>query len=126
MNYNTVAETSAVSVPTTDGSMYVLFMEDADGNCDRVAVQIGKSGTAIRAWTHAMMEMANVALSNGVKLSTIAIQLSNIYTDRNVTTATMNNIKSGPDGFVYAINVYLRSKKTAGYVPFDMPWAAGL
>lgn len=123
MKYNVAAPSSTIEVPTTDGKLFAIFIEDDVGKCQRVMIQIGKSGTAIRAWTAAMTEMVNISLENGVPIEIIAVQLSNIVTDKNITTSTMHNIRSGPDGFVYAINRYIRSKKKDDYLPFEMPWA---
>jgi len=122
LKYNDPAPTDAMKVRTTDGDLYVFFIEDTKGVCRKVMLQIGKSGTAVRAWTDAVMELTNVALDNNVDLATIAVTLSNIYTDRYVHTGGMNMIKSGPDGFVYAINKYIRTKFKQATVPFDMPW----
>lgn len=120
--YGLSAPVASVNVATTDGEMYIIFVEDESGKCQRVMIQIGKTGTAIRAWTEALMEVVNIAIDSGISLSVIAVKLSNIYTDRYVTGPNMNRIYSGPDGFVYAINRYLRTKHPADVIPFDMPW----
>lgn len=120
--YNVAQPLEAINVPTTDGEMFVFFIEDERGDCVRVMIMIGKTGTAIHAWTAALTEIVNIALDKGVKLMDICNSLSNIYTDKSVYLTKDRRIYSGPDGFVYAINRYIRTKYAADVVPFDMPW----
>jgi hypothetical protein len=114
-----------LKVKTTDGTMFIVFVEDGNGVCKKIDVQIGKTGTQVRAWTESLMTTANIALANGVSLSQLAIELSNITTDRvTMTGEEQSKIRSGPAGFVYAINKYLRYKKNDNRkLPFEMPWA---
>ena len=41
---------ATVKVQTPDGTMYLIIMENEHGMPSRVDIQIGKSGTNIRAW----------------------------------------------------------------------------
>lgn len=117
------AETTSIKCRTTDGTMYVFFIDDDNGKCQRVMIQLGKNGTMVRAWAESLMAIVNLALMNRVDLIDIANDLSNINSDRIMVTGEENSkIRSGPAGFVYAINKYIRSKNYTKRPPFDMPW----
>jgi hypothetical protein len=119
------SETIAIKVNTTDGKMFVFFIEDDYGKCQRVMINIGKGGYSLNAWAESLMYTVNLALTNRTPLVEIANELSNINSDKVVITGEGEEavkIKSGPAGFVYAINKYLRYKHKPTPTAWEMPW----
>jgi len=106
---NTTFDTSVIKVRTPDGKMFVSVMEDINGRPFKIAIQIGKNGSAIRSWTESVSNLVSRLLENNVPLSAIINDLSSLSTDR-VSFNADGIVRSGPDGVVYALFVYMRHK----------------
>jgi hypothetical protein len=112
---------AVLKVKTTDGTMFVTFIEDDLGKTTHILIQIGKTGTQIRAWTESMEVLINTLLDAGEPLISIATKLSNINTDKCVYQGD-RMIRSGPGGLVYAINKHISVTTRKERPPFDQPW----
>ncbi len=125
-NTNISYGTVVIEVVTTNGTMFVAFIEDDNGDCIQVMIQIGKNGSQVRAWTEAMQELVNMILADKKSIESVANVLENITTDRITislkTDEDRREIKSGPDGLVYAVDQYIKSKNRDSLAPFAMPW----
>ena len=122
MEYNVAYPVISVEVLTPDGKMFAVFIEDDEtGECIRVQIIIGKTGANIRAWSESLASMINELLSTGKSLAYIATQISGYYGDRSSFNNT-RNVKSGPDGIVYAINRYLLDKNKIETPILDQRW----
>lgn len=127
LDTNQAYSTIVIEVMTTDGKMYVAFMDDNEYNCIHVFVQIGKNGTNSRAWTEALQELINSLLGNGIMIDDIVPMIEDITTDKLVITGNIKDVKtnimSGPAGIVYAIRKYIEARDRSNKPPFMMPWA---
>lgn len=113
---------STIRTQTPDGTMFVTIIEDNNSIPVEILVSIGKTGTRIRAWTEAVQGLCTTILSLGGKLTDIANSIDNISTDDRYET------KSGPEGLVKCIAIYLKSradliKEHESDLPkLEMPW----
>jgi hypothetical protein len=111
---------STIRQDTPDGTMFVTIIEDEKAKPIEVLVSIGKTGTSIRAWTEAVQGLCNMVLSKGGGLTDIVNSIDSITTDK-----AYRNIRSGPEGLVRCISVYLRSRADLikdEKPSLDMPW----
>jgi len=100
---------SVIQVGTPDGTMYVTVIEDSTGNPVSIQIQIGKTGTSIRAWTSAITGLINRLLSYNTPLADIISDLASHSTSKSSFNRS-GSVKSGPDGVVYALFVYQKNK----------------
>lgn len=110
---------ATVKVQTPDGTMYLIIMENEHGMPSRVDIQIGKSGTPIRAWSMATSDLINLCLDNGISLHQIVARIIGATSDRSRDNEE-GKVSSGPEGVAYAIFSYLRHKKAGAGPYFDM------
>lgn len=109
---NETFDTSVIKVRTPDGKMFVSVMEDASGKPFKIAIQIGKNGSAIRSWTESVSNLISRLLEVNTPLSSIINDLSSLSTDR-VSFNADGIVRSGPDGVVYALFVYMKHRQVA-------------
>lgn len=104
-----VCECIVLKVPTPDGTLFVTVLEE---NNKPIAfrLEIGKSGSTLRAWCDATALMSTLSLQKGATLDEIITELSNISSDKISFTDTQVPVRSGPDGFVLALMRYRQSK----------------
>lgn len=125
LNYNRSYLTTTISVSTTDGPMFVLFVDDDDGKCIHVMIQIGKTGSQTRAWTDSLQELINMLLTDGKSIEDAVTVLRDITTDRITVSGEDNvEIKSGPEGLVYAVSRYIKHRDRSLQPAFAMPWSS--
>lgn len=110
---------TSIRVVTPDGTMFVHIGE-YDGGPKKVWLHIGKAGTSLSTWTDALGRVISLALRNGVKLSDVVEEISNIKTSRTRKAANGAYISSGPDGLAHGLLSYAASKRKdedEGYRP---------
>lgn len=94
-----------IRVPTPDGTMFLMIDEDESGKPVMIRLEIGKVGSALRAWTDVTGRLITLAIANGATLEDIVTEISNITSDRLVYNRRIP-IRSGPDGIAYGIMQY--------------------
>src|SRR6267143_4805519 len=100
-----------IQTHTPDGTMYVTIME-RNGVPYKIDVQIGKSGSSIRAWTDAIARLVSLALRSGVNIHTIVEEVSDITSYRQAWQQD-KEIRSGPEGLAYSLLRYLKPDNRA-------------
>lgn len=100
----------SIKVRTTAGTMFVMVMEDANGEPIGVQLNIGKAGSEISAMTHGLERVINIALDRGAALTEFIQELSNHTTDKTVLVGNGVSIRSVIDGIVWAFIEYNRDK----------------
>lgn len=111
-------ECAVVRQPTPDGELYLTIIEDNDHRPVKLFIEIGKSGSSIRAWTDAFQRIASLVLDNGGSIDDIISELSGItsgFIARDSGAGAIVN--SGPSGIVRALEKYKADK----YVRFIKP-----
>lgn len=98
-----------MKVHTPDGTMFVNVLDDENGQPIQVIINIGKAGSAIAAWAHALSAMITVGLRAGVKLEVYLTELSSITSDKTARTLT-SKCSSGPEGVWMALVRYRKEK----------------
>lgn len=96
---------AVVRVPTPDGTLFLIVDEDASGRPCMIRFEIGKVGSALRAWTEAVGRLITLSLSKGATLEDVITEVSNITSDR-IAYAGRVPIRSGPDGLAYGLVKY--------------------
>src|SRR6267142_2871277 len=76
-----VLKSSTVKASTPDGSMFFTIIEN-NGKPVGVDILIGKGGSSVQAWAQSLSLVITLALRNGVDISTVAEEISNITSDR--------------------------------------------
>ena len=104
-------QSTSLKVHTGNGTMYVFVLEDTRGVPVAIQATIGKCGTALFAWAYALAELANTILDKGGTLNEIIQALSNITSDNHSVTGNKVPIRSGPEGFKYALEMYQQDKR---------------
>lgn len=98
-----------VRVMTPDGVLFVTIVEDSGGSMPKpvqVLITLGKTGSAIAAWANMTALLCSVLLERGVQLADIAMEISNILSDKRAPTGNGFDIRSGPEGLKYAFMKY--------------------
>lgn len=103
-------------VHTPDGTLFLSIVEE-DGRPIRMSIEIGKSGSAIRAWTSTVEDLINTLLDKNVGIRELIAIFSSNHGDRE-SLNSHGNVKSGSDGIVYALYRYLIAKKVGMNRPF--------
>lgn len=107
-------ESFTVQVMTPDGKMFVTIVENPNNGRpkpEQILIVLGKTGSAIAAWANMAGLLTTLLLDKGVPLSDIAVQISNILTDRRTSQSNGLDIRSGPEGLKYA---FLRYNENLG------------
>jgi hypothetical protein len=104
-----VCNCSVIEVTTPDGTMFVTILE-LNNKPIGFRLEIGKSGSTLRAWCEAVGQLATLAIQAGISLDDIITELSNLSSDKLVFTGKQVPVRSGPDGFVVALMRYRQSK----------------
>lgn len=99
-----------IRVETPEGTLYVNFIEDEAGQPFEVKIEIGKSGSTIRAWTEVTSRLISELLQAGKDVYDIIPIISNNTSDRIKRTKNNVLIRSGSDGVAYALYRYLDDK----------------
>lgn len=104
--YNSIS----IRVPTTAGTMFVLIMEDENGDPVGIQLNIGKAGNELSTLAHGLARTASLALDRGASISDLIQELSGHTTDKRVTTANGSEVRSVPAGLVWALIEYGRDR----------------
>ena len=96
---------AVIRVATPDGTLFLIVDEDTSGKPVDIRMEIGKAGTAIRAWSEAAGKLLTLAINKGVTLEEVITEISNITSDRLVYHGRVP-IRSGPDGLAYGLVRY--------------------
>jgi hypothetical protein len=99
-----------VRVMTPDGVMFVTVVEDEKLGREpkpvQVLITLGKTGSAIAAWANMTALLTTVLLERGVELTDVAMEISNILSDKRAPHGNGIDIRSGPEGLKYAFMRY--------------------
>lgn len=100
-------------VPTPDGVMYLVVIEDAQGNVFKIDVNAGKCGSSFMAWSQAFCDLLSIRLANKeTTIPDIINFLSDYNTDRVRMGSDKLEVKSGPHGIKIALLKYLQFKSS--------------
>lgn len=99
-----------IQVPSPDGTMFVTIMEDNVGKPVGVDIHIGKAGAAVAAWANALARIMNVALDRGATINDLAVELSNMTSDKRRDTANGEPVRSAIEAVWLALVKYKRDK----------------
>lgn len=99
-------------VNTPDGTMFINILEDKAGVICGVEITVGKSGGALKVWSHSFARMITMGLEHGVTLEELCTELSSQNSDKARITGKGINIRSGVDGVYYALMQYRADKFT--------------
>lgn len=114
MNVETVPQDKFASVtfqiPTPDGNMFVTITEDDDGKPNAVWIHIGKSGSAVGAWSNTLARTMTLALDHGATINDLLVELSSQTTDKFRITPEGEAVRSGIEGVWVALMKYKRDK----------------
>lgn len=102
-------ESKTIRTTTPDGTMFTIIDENPDGTIAQIRVEIGKSGSKIRAWTFAFSQLVSMLIQRGASIEDIITVVSNTNSDKLVYDKT-TPIRSGPAGFVQALMIYKEHK----------------
>lgn len=97
-------------VPTPDGTLFLNIIEDSSGKMIGIDVNIGKAGSALRVWTHALSRITTMAIEKGATLEDLLTELSSQHSDRSIRIAKGIDIRSGIDGVYNALMQYRADK----------------
>lgn len=92
---------------TPDGMVYI-FITETDPISIRIT--IGKAGTSVAAWAHALMELVN-ALLHHVSVQDVMLLLQEISTSNPTMNTNGYLCKSTPEAVAYAFTEYLQQKR---------------
>lgn len=95
-----------IRVKTPDGTMFVNISE-RNHIPYRIDITIGKAGSAIQAWAAAASALLTLAVRSGLNLHILIEELSNITADKITSGLDGRLIRSGPEGIVSALTIYM-------------------
>lgn len=93
---------------TPDGTAYIIITEFNPGEIARIDYQIGKTGSAIRAYNYAISELATALLARGCEIEELIRMLLDITSDRAGRFGAGEN-RSGVEALANALRKYLQS-----------------
>lgn len=102
-----------IRVKTPDGTMFVTVVEKLNEKIPtpiQVLIHIGKAGTGIAAWGSITESLVTLLFQKGVTIEEIMSMLS-LNTSQNIAFQKVGvNIRSGPEGLVYALMRYQQER----------------
>jgi hypothetical protein len=112
LNEDVAYQSKVMRVRSPNGTLFLTIVEDNNGLPLRAIVQVGKTGTDVRAWADAIGRLMSRLLQYGYGIELLISELSNIHSDSLVYTDNpeMMIIKSGPDALVQALLDYQRDR----------------
>lgn len=105
--------TYSARVETPDGTMFVHIMEE-DNRPVEVKINIGKTGTAVRAWSDCVAELISLGMQKGANIYEILAAVCGISGDKLAYSSGIP-VTSGPDGVAQAILIYFKEKEDESY-----------
>lgn len=100
-----------IRVKTPDGTMFVNISE-RNRVPYRIDITIGKAGSAIQAWAAATSSLLTLAVRSGLNLHILIEELSNINSDKISSSLDGRIVRSGPDGIVQALYIYMHDSSS--------------
>ena len=100
-------------VEAPEGTAFVTVVENDSGKPIAIDVNIGKSGSSVKAWAQGLSRVITTSLENDVPLEYIIADLSAQGSDRVRLIRNGVIIRSGSDAVGFALLEYKRDK----YVP---------
>lgn len=97
-------------VPSPNGEMFVIVIEDEQGKACEFQIHIGKAGSDVAAWASGLAHLATMLLEHGGTITEIIVKLSNTSSAKLVYTQDKTPVRSGVDAFVVALHQYQRYK----------------
>lgn len=97
-------------VETTAGTLFVIIMEDLNGEPCGIQLNIGKAGGELSAVAHGLARVCSLALDKGAKVSDLIQELSNNTTDKQVRGPNGEVIRSFMEGVTKALVEYGRDR----------------
>lgn len=108
-------------LPTPDGGAVITIVEDPTTNeIVRIFFSIGKAGSTVNAYCDALARMIVLALSSSNDINTILEELSEITSDKQLSTGSGLVYRSGVEVLYLALVNYNRTKD-ASYNPSRRP-----
>ena len=92
---------------TPDGRVYIFITETDPIS---IRVNIGRAGTSVAAWAHALMELVNTLLHH-VSVQDVMLLLQEISTSNPTMNTNGYLCKSTPEAVAYAFTEYLQQKR---------------
>lgn len=89
---------------TPDGTAIIIIDEREDGQPQHIFYNIGKAGTSVSAWAHALARMTSFALQSK-SLQEVIDELADIASDR-VIFSNGKSVRSGPEALCFALMQY--------------------
>ena len=105
---------------TPDGNATIFISEKEIGKIERIDYFIGKAGSSVAAWSHALIEFINFAFDKNIPLNDVINKISNITTGMNVRSISGIKCKSGPDAIFLALMKY-RGMSNRNNIPYVKP-----
>jgi hypothetical protein len=105
-----IFNTSTYQIHSPDGLMFVIVMEDENGNLCGLEVKVGKAGGALRAWAHCFGRLLTMCVEKGWTLEEIIEELSSQTSDSLRTSVTGVVCRSGPEAVYLALLDYRRDR----------------
>lgn len=100
----------SIRVETTAGTLFVMIMEDIQGEPCGIQLNIGKAGGELSAVAHGLARVCSLVLDKGGKVSELIQELSNNTTDKQVRTKDGTIIRSVLEGVTWALVEYNRER----------------
>jgi hypothetical protein len=105
VSYDQALPSVTIKVATPDGKMFVIIVDDENGNPTRVIIAIGKAGSTLMAWAESISRLATRLFKNGSTVHEVVKELTGIRADR-LTLHNGTEITSGPEGLAKALLIY--------------------
>lgn len=109
MSHDQALPSVTIRVATPDGKMFVIIVDDTNGNPTRVIIAIGKAGSRLMAWAESMSRLTTRLIKNGSSINDVIMEVSGIRADRLVMNGE-TEITSGPEGLAKALLIYQEYK----------------
>lgn len=97
-------------VPSPNGQMFVIVIENGKGKASEFQIHIGKAGSDVAAWASGLANLATMILERGGTITDLIVKLSNTSSAKLVYTQDRTPVRSGIDAFVVALYQYQRYK----------------
>ena len=104
-----------IKVATPSGMAFVTIVENSKtSKPEQVLINIGKTGHELSAWADALGRIVSLTLRQGVPMTRIISEISNITSGKMKQLQSGARIRSGPEGISYALIKYDRDKCRSG------------
>ena len=109
-------------IPTPDGTLNVIVMENNVGDPFEIQLVIGKAGSAVAAWAYATARLCSTLLqTNACKINDLITHLSSANSDKISYTDSREPVRSGPDGLALALLKYQNAKFESIRISLGIP-----